>query len=294
MAELILAKIEPPLDRDRISYDEAKAANLVIIGDGLVPKVPAIQPQLVPGMWHVEMRSHGLSLGAVADRFASRNEAKEWAKLAYPCTPGHEQYGGYGPSCIYTPTEDDLQMLAAAPKWLDVVCYMVKISPVGSTNWKDERFEKWASKREALQRVASFQGSEFNAKLDSLMRVFFSRCVEDIKNRAECLKTINGDRSKLVDGSIWDTPHWRKQCSARMRLDCDQPEPKSWDLYLYVDPQLRTFYSEFYSAKRILATPIKRPGFRSEQDAVIEGLRILATSKDYTAMSVWHSDLPAN
>lgn len=289
MAELILPKIEPPMDSDRISYDEAKAADLTIIGNDFVPKVAAIVPRLVPGMWHVEMRNHGLSLGVIADRFSSEEEAIEWARSKYPSELGPDLYGGYNPSCIYTPTEGELKMLHQAPKWLDLITHMVKISPVGSTNWENVRIEHWASKEEALQRVTAFQSSDMTAELHGRYTTHYARCVEDIKGRAMLLKTINGDVSKLADGSIWETPEFQGKVRRSGAQSWPPIQPKSWDLYLYKDPQRRTFYSEFYSAKRILASSLKRVGFRSKQDAAAEGFRIMANSKEYVAMSVWHS-----
>lgn len=290
MAELIFPKIAPPQDIDRISYDEAKAAGLAIIGNGLVPKVAAIEPELIPGMWHVEMKNHGLSLGAVADRFSSKQEALDWALGAYPSNDDRDQYGGYSPHCIYTPTDVELQMLGEAPKVLDLVSYVVKITPVGDTSTQGEHFEYWASKKEALQRIASLKGAAFCAELHGRTVTFHGRTVEALKSRAEILDVINGDVRKLKDGSVWNTPFWRTHRRMSGLKNDVSEKPRSWDLYLYVAPQLRTFYSEFYAAKRVLATRVRVEGFISEAQATSEGLRRMAGAAGYSAMSVWHSE----
>lgn len=290
MAELILPKISPPEDEDRISYDEAKAAGLSVIGNGLLPKVDAIEPHLIPGMWHVELKNHGLSLGAVADRFSSKREAMDWALSTYPSNNDRDQYGGYSPSCIYTPTEAELQVLEGAPKVLDLISYVVKSSPLGNTASEVESFEYWASKSEALERVASLKTMGFSAKLHGRTVTFYGRTVEDLKNRAATLNSINGDIRKLSDGSVWNSPYWRAHRRASGARDDVLSKSTSWHLSLYVAPQLRTFYSEFYAAKRVLATRVRVEGFISEAQATSEGLRRMAGAAGYSAMSVWHSE----
>ncbi|MCH8179759.1 MAG: hypothetical protein IIA02_08280 [Proteobacteria bacterium] len=290
MAELILPKISPPEDEDRISYDEAKAAGLSVIGNGLLPKVDAIEPQLIPGMWHVEMKNHGLSIGAVADRFSSKHEAMCWAQREYPASGDRDRYGGYSAHCVYTPTEAELQLLDTAPNVLDLICYMVKITPVGGTASQAESFEYWASKKEALKRVGFLKAKGLGAKLHGRTVTFHTRTAEDLKNRAKILDSINGDIRKLRDGSVWNSPYWRAHRRASGARDDVLSESTSWHLNLYVAPQLRTFYSEFYSAKRILATRVLLDGFESEAQARSEGLRRMAGATGYSAMSVCRSE----
>jgi len=294
MADLILPKIEPPQDKDRISYDEAKQAGLTVIGNGSMPNVAAIEPKLTPGKWHVEMRNHGLSLGAVANGFSSRQEAQNWAQWAFPFNGDVDRYGGYGPHCIYTPTDAELQMLDEAPRVLDLPCYVVKLALAEATDTGREHVEYWATKKEALNRVASLRDGAFKARFAGRMITCYDRSVEDLKFRSAHLDLINGEVRRLRDGSVWRTPALRKHCPPQRNADGHQQKRASWVLHLYSGAQLRTFYSEFYSAKRVLACSEKIIGYSDKRSATEEGLRLMASGHDYSAMSVWHEDHPSS
>lgn len=288
MAEIILPKIAPPLDEDRISYEEAEAAGLCIVANGSLPSIPTIIPRRVPGTWHVEMRNHGLSLGAIADGFENRESARAWANEHYRACFGEARYGGYVATCIYTPTPEDLKLLASAPRRLDVGSVVIEYTRTEPSGESRELAEQWASREEAARRVASLAASGVSAKPLHVLICDYSRTVEELRSRREHISSINGDTSKHVDGSFWDLPEWKDRAGSFSEPAPIPREDGQWQLTLYTKPQLRTFYSEYYSAKRTLATPIRWDGFNSEESAWHEGFRRMRSNKEFVAASVWH------
>lgn len=283
MAELIFPKFGPSL-----AGDQSTTANCPPLGDGSWPAIAAIEPELVPGMWHVEIRNHGLSLGAIADRFATREEAEQWVADSYGRNPGRTGSGRYLPRIVYTPTVEELGELEQAPNFLDLVVYVVKIpsAPPG-----EALAEFWASEEEAKQRVDLFRDQGLGATLCGPMFFEYEPTTEDLKRREETLKIIRGNSSKLSDGSIWETTQW----SAFKRHDSsgwNRLAPNRWQLIVYKLRESRDIQSDFNSAAALVSTSEILSDFSCEQAAWAEGLQILAVKPEFVAVSVWHADLP--
>lgn len=264
--------------------------DLRLVSFGDLPKVARIAFRPVPGTWHVSVSSRGpvlVTLGVIADGFASKVAAKAW-RDALP--RGH--CGDFCVSVNYTPTAGDLERLRVAPAILQVPSVVIEVTQLlddGATG--REWAEEWASRSEARARIRALEAQGAKAEIAGRRFHDFSRDPQDLIERDDCIRRINGNTAAIADGSAW----WDEDFSDRRRhVEAHQSGhlPGPYSLTAYTLATSRSIEGVVHSKTGVFAKSTLLGEFPSRDEAEATGHQLLADDAGVFAFLSWPVIIP--